>query len=66
MQEMKHTSYTYEGQLSTDKDDKKLRRILINHFRFGLELKLELIPAQTGNGTMKMYTNPKPFLSVDS
>ena len=29
-------------------------------------MELELIPAQTGNGTMKMYTNPKPFLSVDS
>ena len=29
-------------------------------------MELELIPAQTGNETMKMYTNPKPFLSVDS
>ena len=29
-------------------------------------MELKLIPAQTGNGTMKMYTNPKSFLSVDS
>ena len=28
MQEIKHTSYTYEGQLSTDKDDRKLGQIL--------------------------------------
>ena len=28
MQEMKHISYTYEGQLSTDKDYRKLGHIL--------------------------------------
>ena len=28
MQGMKHTSYTYEGQLLTDKDDRKLGHIL--------------------------------------
>ena len=29
-------------------------------------MELELIPAQTGNATMKMYTNYQTNLSVDS
>ena len=61
-------SFTYKGQLSTDKHDRKLTpslgHMLIIPFLCGLEL--EIIPAQTGNGTMKVYTNYKNSLSVDS
>ena len=61
-------SFTYKGQLSTDKDDRKLTPslgyMLIIPFLCGLEL--EIILAQTGNGTMKMYTNCKIDFSVDS
>ena len=49
MKEIKdNMSYTYEGQLSTDKDDRNLGHILGHIYGFGLELKL--IPAQTRNG----------------
>ena len=61
-------SFTYKGKLSTDKDDRKLTpslgHMLIIPFLCGLEL--EIIPAQTGNGTMKMYIAFKTSLSVDS
>ena len=68
IQEIKDMSFTYKGQLSTDKDDRKLTpslgHMLIIPFLCGLEL--EIIPAQTGNGTMKMYIAFKTSLSVDS
>ena len=51
MLENKDTSYTYEGQLSTDKDDRKLGHILGHMLRIsGLGWNLKSIPAQTGNG----------------
>ena len=37
-----------------------------NKFQPKKEMESKLIPAQTGNGTKKIYTNPKPFLSVNS
>ena len=45
-------SYTYEGQLSTDKDDRKLGHML-GHMvliPFPVWAGIKLIPAQTGNG----------------
>ena len=66
-------SFLFGGHLSTDKLiyvhfhssisslDWKLFHF---HFRFGLEL--ILIPAQTGNETMKLITNHRTSLSVDS
>ena len=55
-------------KLSTDKVDTKLGHMLghmlINPFT--IQAGMKLIPAQTGNGTMKMYTNCEINLSVDS
>ena len=45
-------SYTYEGQLSTDKDDRKLGHML-GHMvliPFPVVAGIKSIPAQTGNG----------------
>ena len=53
MKEIKITSYIYEGQLSTDQDDRKLGLMLI--IPIGLELKS--IPARTGHGT-KFNSSP--------
>ena len=52
MYKIKKTSYTYEGQLPTDKDDRKLVHIL-GHMLiipFPVWAGIELIPAKTGNG----------------
>ena len=80
MLKIKDMSYTYEGQLSTDKDDRKFGHILEHMLMIPFpvlagtkinssqkqEMELKLIPAQTGNGTMKMYTNCEINSSVDS
>ena len=49
MQEMKYTSYTYEGQLSTDKDDKKLQHILIIPFPVWAGIKINSSPNRKWN-----------------
>ena len=36
----------------------------LNKFQPKQEMEFQLNPAQTGNGTMKMYTNYKTSLSV--
>ena len=51
--EIKDMSFTFQGRSSTGKDNRKLGHMLI-------------IPAQTGNGTMKMYTTCEIISSVDS
>ena len=63
-------SFLSEGQLSTDKI---ILQFSVNFHIFisiKMELKQELesklIPVQTGNGTMKIYTNCRINLSVDS
>ena len=48
-------SYTYDGQLSTDKDDRKLQHIS-GHI---------LIIPFPGNGTMKKYTSCRINLLVE-
>ena len=59
-------SFTYKGKLSTDKDDRKLTPSLGHMVIIPFLCGLEIIPAQTGNGTMKMYIAFKTSLSVDS
>ena len=57
-------SFLYGGQSSTDKLILQLVYIFIVPFPVWAGLKS--IPAQTGYGTMKMYTNCKIDLPVDS
>ena len=49
MLEIKDTSFTYKGQLSTDQDDRKLGLMLI--IPFPVWTGIRIIPARTGNGT---------------
>ena len=65
-------SYTYEGQLSTDKDDRKLGHML-GHMvliPFPVWAGIKLIPAQRGNRIIIMWHEMCPnflsSLSVDN
>ena len=49
MLEIKDTSYFYEGQLPTDKDDKKLRHILIIPFPVWAGIKINSSPNRKWN-----------------
>ena len=64
-------SYTYEGQLSTDKDDRKLGHMLGHMVLIPFPVWAGIIiPAQTENGIINMWPYLCPYflssLSVDN